>query len=217
MFADINTIVLDLDGTLYVNKDLAREIRDSAGRYIASLRGIGEADAWLLIEDTKKRISDKIGRESTLTAACVELGGDMRHLHEHFAAEIRPELYLARDDDLAKLLEKLAKSFDLYIYTNNNHSLCDRIMKTLGISGSFRGAFTIEDYWRPKPDLTVLEKIFLRIGRKPAECLFVGDRYDVDLRLPASLGSEVFLVGNVQELLSLLHKTMEDKFCEISK
>jgi aspartate ammonia-lyase len=206
LFSEINTIILDLDGTLYVNNDLAREIRVSASRYIASLRGIDESDASLLIEDAKKRISAARGLESTLTAACIDLGGDMRQLHEHFAAEIKPELFLSRDDGLASLLDSLTNSFDLYIYTNNNRFLCDRIMKSLGISDCFRGTFTIEDYWRPKPDITVLEKILLRIGRTPTECLFIGDRYDVDLRLPASMGSEVFLVSNVWELVSLLRK-----------
>jgi putative hydrolase of the HAD superfamily len=210
LFSDINTIILDLDGTLYVNDDLAWEIRVSARRYIALLRGIDEGEARFLIEDAKKRISAASGLDSTMTAACVELGGNIRHLHEHFAAEIKPELFLSRDEVLASVLDRLTKSFDLYIYTNNNRFLCDRIMESLGISAYFRGTFTIEDYWRPKPDITVLEKIFVRIGRKPTECLFIGDRYDVDLRFPASLGSKVFLVRNAGELISFLRKTMED-------
>jgi putative hydrolase of the HAD superfamily len=210
LFSHINTIILDLDGTLYVNEDLAREIKSSATRYISSLRGIDESDACQLIKDAKNRITAATGRDSTLTAACLELGGDMRQLHEHFAAEIRPESFLSRDNGLANLLNKLVNRVDLYIYTNNNRILCDRIIKSLGISACFRGAFTIEDYWRPKPDTDVLEKIFARIGRKPAECLFIGDRYDVDLRLPASMGSEVFLVRNVQELESILQKSIED-------
>ena len=41
------------------------------------------------------------------------------------------------------------------------------------------------------------------IGRLPQECLFVGDRYDIDLRLPAEMGCAVFLVSNTEELFAL--------------
>ena len=73
----------------------------------------------------------------------------------------------------------------------------------LGVAGLFRRVFTIEDTWRPKPDRTGLEDIFRGIGRKPAECLFIGDRYDIDLRLPAALGCAVFLVSTTEELFHL--------------
>ena len=76
-------------------------------------------------------------------------------------------------------------------------------MGTLGIAGYFRRVFTIEDSWRPKPDLTTLHDIFATIGSEPAHCLFIGDRYDIDLRLPQQLGSSVFLSTTLADLLSL--------------
>jgi putative hydrolase of the HAD superfamily len=212
--ADTKTIILDLDGTLYVSSDVAREIRLSASRYIASMRGVDREQAWFLIEDTKKRISAGSGREATLTAACLELGGDLRALHRHFASEINPARYLTRDRELVNVLEGLAGRFEFYIYTNNNRCLCDEIMKALGVSPFFRGVFTIEDFWRPKPDLSVLEQIFARVGRKAPECLFVGDRYDVDLRLPALMGSRVALVKCSQELVKLLKELTKEEFVQ---
>ncbi len=211
MFAGVKAIIFDLDGTLYVNAGLAQEIKASSTRYIASLSGVDDADARFLIEDTQERLSAVSGRETTLSAACMELGGDIRQLHNHFAAEIKPELFLERNEGLVKILGRLANGFDLYLYTNNNRFLCGRIMKSLGISEFFRAVFTIEDCWRPKPDVCTLEKIFADIGRLPAECLFIGDRYDVDLRLPATFGSPVFLVRNVQELMSLLQDIINGK------
>ncbi len=211
MFADAKAIVFDLDGTLYVNDALARQIRTSAGRYIASLKRIDIIDAGHLLHAAQKRLSAESGMESTLSAACVEVGGDIRLLHDHFSAEIRPELFLERDDGLVKALDRLSDIADLYIYTNNNRFLCGRIMACLGISGFFRRVFTIEDSWRPKPDMPALEQVFAGIGVAPQECIFVGDRYDIDLRLPASMGSPVFLVGSVVGLLKVLREITDSK------
>ncbi len=204
MFADAKAIVFDLDGTLYVNESLAREIKISASRYIASLREIDVSAAKSLLEATRNRLSAESGLESTLSAACIEAGGDIRRLHDHFSAEIRPEMFLDRDDGLVKILDRLAGILELYIYTNNNRFLCTRIMERLGVSGLFRRVFTIEDSWRPKPDISSLRQVFAGIGKPPGECVFIGDRYDIDLRLPAELGSPVCLVGNVAELVTLL-------------
>jgi putative hydrolase of the HAD superfamily len=97
----------------------------------------------------------------------------------------------------------LSGGFELYLYTNNNCQLSGRIMNVLGLTDLFRRVFTIEETWSPKPDRRTLLNILKEIGKKPEECLFVGDRYDVDLRLPAELGSAVCLVKSVDELLPL--------------
>jgi len=210
LLAGIKTLVFDLDGTLYVCDDLAHEIKICASRYIASLKGVETDKAWLFLENTKKRLSVLSGREATLSEACMELGGDMKQLHNLFAEVINPELFLKKDVGLVKLLQKLQDQFELHIYTNNNRILTDKILKTLGVSGLFQNVFTIESFWSPKPDSSALENIFTLINRVPAECLFVGDRYDVDLRLPAMKGSAVFLSKSVQELMVLLKILYEE-------
>jgi putative hydrolase of the HAD superfamily len=211
LFHDVKAIIFDLDGTLYSSDALAKEIKESANRYIASLKSIDVTDAGSLIENTRNKLSGLSGMETTLTETCLELGGDIHQLHAHFAAEINPELYLGHDEQLVTFLEMLAKKFDLYIYTNNNRNLCGRIMKSLGITGCFSKVFTIEDYWQPKPDISALKNIFARTGKSPAECLFVGDRYDIDLRLPVSLGCPVFLVSSTQGLVFPLKSLVNEE------
>ena len=210
MYSDIKALVFDLDGTLYVSAPLGREIQLSAGRYIAELKGVGPEEAALLIRDAKKRLSSASGVDATLSMACMELGGDLRELHRRFAAEVDPAGYLSRDERVVELLKTLESRFELYIYTNNNRTLSATIMDLLGIGGLFRQVFTIEDTWRPKPDQAGLEGIFSRTERKPDECLFIGDRYDVDLRLPAAMGCAVFLVSTTEELFHLCKLMSEE-------
>jgi putative hydrolase of the HAD superfamily len=201
--SDLKALLFDLDGTLYLSTALGREIRRSACRYIADLKGIGAAEADLLLTDTKKRLTANSGIDTPLSLACIELGGDLRELHRRFAGEINPVPFLDRDERVVELLKILESKFGLYLYTNNNRTLSAAIMRLIGVAGLFREEFTIEDYWRPKPNREALAEILQRIGRKPEECLFVGDRYDIDLRLPAEMGCAVFLVNSTEELLSL--------------
>jgi putative hydrolase of the HAD superfamily len=203
VLGELKALVFDLDGTLYVNKELGREINICACRYIAELKGMSVVEAKELLRETKKTLSSESGIDSTLSHACMELGGDLKELHRRFTDEIVPEPFLSRDDRVVKLLQSLGSKYELSLYTNNNRRLSIRIMEAIGVAGLFRQVLTIEDYWQPKPDREALEKIYQTLGRRPAECLFIGDRYDIDLRLPAVMGSTVFLATSVEELLPL--------------
>jgi putative hydrolase of the HAD superfamily len=203
LLSDLKSLVFDLDGTLYVNHDLGREIHLCGCRYIGELKGTSVTEADELIRATKKWLKEESGFDSSLSHACLELGGDLRELHRRFALEIRPERYLSPDDRVTRLLQSLGRRFDLTIYTNNNLILANLIMELIGVAGLFRHVLTIEDSWRPKPDRDALEGVYRTIARKPAECMFIGDRYDIDLRLPAAMGSTVFLAKSVEELFPL--------------
>lgn len=201
--ADIRGIVFDLDGTLYVCDRFAAEIQDAAAAYIAGVMGIGQGEAGELMAATRQRLVEENGTVQTLSAVCVELGGSVRELHRYFERSLRPEAYLVRDERVIRLLEVLGGQFSLYIYTNNNRVLTTRIMDYLGLDGLVRGIYTIDDTWRGKPDEGMVRRVLEEIGLAPNETLFVGDRYDVDLRVPEQLGCPVYLSQSLELLLRL--------------
>jgi putative hydrolase of the HAD superfamily len=197
--------IFDLDGTLYFDDQLGREIGRVAAVYMARLQGVEPEAAWALVRQTRKRLAEEQGFEASLSAACLALGGDLRDLHSFFAEEIKPEAYLRIDQGVVETLEALAGKFSLYLYTNNNLTLTTRIMDAIGVSHIFDRVFTIEDFWLAKPDSAVIESVLTAIGRLPGECLFVGDRYDIDLRLPALMGAQVHHVTCREDFMAL-HK-----------
>ncbi len=203
MLSGIHAIIFDLDGTLYISDGLAREVSLAACRFIARLRGITADDAADLIRETRSRLSRASGADTSLTAVCAELGGSTQQFHEAITPGVNPEQYLRPDARVVNLLASLKKRYELYVYTNNNRTLSGRILSVLGISDLFNGVFTIEDSWRPKPDRSALRSLLSSIGRMPDECLFVGDRYDIDLRLPAGMGSAVMLISSIDDLYRL--------------
>lgn len=203
MPAEIKGIVFDLDGTLYVCKRFADRIHTASTTYIAGLKGINEAEAELLMAATRSRLTEENGTVQTISAVCTELGGSIQELHRYFERILRPEEYLVRDARVIRLLALLAEKFALYIYTNNNRVLTARIMSYLGLDGLVSGTFTIDDTWRGKPDEEMVRGVLAKIALPPHEVLFVGDRYDVDLRLPDQLGCPVYLCQSVEQLLRL--------------
>jgi putative hydrolase of the HAD superfamily len=210
LFEGISTIVFDLDGTLYVNDELALEITKAASLYIGGLKGISPDEAAILIAETRERLTKKSGSDTSLTLACNELGGDTASFHRAITPEISPESFLRPDKRVVKLISSLSVKFELYIYTNNNRILSTRTLSALGIAGHFRKVFTIEDFQRPKPDRKALGDILALLGGGPENILFVGDRYDIDLRLPAELGCAVFQVTEIDDLLRLQTLTSEN-------
>ena len=201
--APLRAIIFDLDGTLYVDRELGWEIHQSACRTIARVRGVPLSRAEELLKETKERLVAELGYRVSLTRTCTELGADIPELHRRFCEEITPEAFLQQDDRVVELLKRLGTRYELYLYTNNNLCLANRIMRLIGIEGMFRRVYSIEDSWRPKPDRRVLEEMLREIGCRPDECLFVGDRYDVDLMVPREMGAQVFLSASVEELLTL--------------
>ena len=201
--AEIKGIVFDLDGTLYVCDRFAAEIQAGAAAYIAGVKGITQAEAGELMAATRLRLAEESGTVQTISAVCRELGGSVQELHRHFERTLRPETYLVRDERVIRLLERLAGQYSLYIYTNNNRVLATRIIDYLGLDRVLSGIFTIDDSWLGKPDEGMVRRVLDEIGLAPNETLFVGDRYDVDLRVPEQLGCPVYLSQNLELLLRL--------------
>ncbi|MDD2541525.1 MAG: HAD family hydrolase [Desulfuromonadaceae bacterium] len=202
-YSEIKGIVFDLDGTLYVCERFASEIQAAAAAYIAGLKRITPAEAGLMITATRQRLTEESGTVQTLSAVCTELEGSVQELHRFFERTLRPEALLVRDERVIQLMKHLAKSFALYIYTNNNRVLTARIMNYLGLDGVVCGTFTIDDTWLGKPDEGMVQRVLEKIGLSPQEALFVGERYDVDLRMPEQLGCPVYLSQNLEQLLRL--------------
>ncbi|HIJ89204.1 MAG TPA: HAD family hydrolase [Desulfuromonadales bacterium] len=201
--AEIRGIVFDLDGTLYVCDRYAAEIHAEAVGYIAALMQISTAEAGLIMAATRLRLVEESGTVPTISAVCTGLGGNGPDLHRVFLQKLRPEAYLVRDERVIRLLKRLAEKFTLAIYTNNNRALTARIMNCLGLDGLIAHIFTIDDTWRGKPDEEMVCRVLAALKLSPEEALFVGDRYDVDLRVPEQLGCPVYLSQHLEQLLRL--------------
>ncbi len=199
----ITAIVFDLDGTLYVSAPLEEAIGRSAARYAGELLGTTADAGGQRLMEVRQRLTDERGTLQTLAVAIETIGGTVSELHRRFAAEIDPRPYLRPDPRVNNLLNGLGRRYTCWLLTNNNRTLTTKILAALAVPEVFHRVITINDTWRPKPDETVLDRLLEELSRPPDQVLFVGDRYDIDLRLPADRGCPVLLTRTVDELMAL--------------
>lgn len=208
--AQITTIVFDQDGTLYDTPAMGDAVLEAAYGFVAARRSVSPGEARCLIDEARIRVRERLGVTPTLSLAIREMGLSLRDLHDHFARTVDPARHLLRDDRLVSLFMVLKERYHLVLYTNNNRPLTEGILAVLGLSDAFGRIFTIEDSWRPKPDRQTLETIFRECGVVPAECLFIGDREDIDVTLPVSMGARGVVVKTVDELLRVGQTLLEE-------
>nr|WP_307726397.1 HAD family hydrolase [Trichlorobacter sp.] len=199
----IKAIVFDLDGTLYVSETFEQIIWESASRYVGELLGVPPAEGGARLKELRQRLTDERGTVQTIAVAIETLGGTVPELHRRFAEELDPHDYIQPDPRVLPLISALGQRYVCWLLTNNNQTLTSKILSCLDLEQGFQRVITINDTWRPKPDQVVLDQILTELSFPPEAVLFVGDRYDIDLRLPEQLGCPVLLTKTIDELMQL--------------
>ena len=199
----IKAIVFDLDGTLYVSDAFEHAVWESVSRYAGELLGISAEAGGQRIKELRQRLTEERGTLQTLAVAIEVLGGTVPEMHRRFAEELDPHDYIEPDPRVLPLIAMLTERYTCWLLTNNNRILTSKILACLGLEESFQRVITINDTWRPKPDQEVLDQVLSDLGLPSEAVLFVGDRYDIDLRLPKQQGCPVLLTKTIDELMQL--------------
>lgn len=199
----IKAIVFDLDGTLYVSDPFEQAIYASVSRYAGELLGVSADAGGQQLRELRERLTAERGTVQTLAVAIVALGGTVPEMHHRFALELEPNRFLQPDPQVKALIEQLGRRYTSWLLTNNNQTLTHKILACLKLEQSFKRVITINDSWRPKPDQDLLDQVLTELALPPEAVLFVGDRYDIDLRLPEKMGCPVLLTRTIEELMQL--------------
>lgn len=199
----IKAIVYDLDGTLYVSESFEHAIWESVSRYAGELLGVPAKAGGQQLQALREHLTAERGTVQTLAVAIQVMGGTVPEMHRRFAEELEPDQFIQPDPRVKALVEQLGRRYTGWLLTNNNQVLTCKILSCVGLEQSFHRVITINDTWRPKPDQVLLDQILSELGLPPEAVLFVGDRYDIDLRLPEKLGCPVLLTRSIDELMQL--------------
>ena len=196
--------VFDLDGTLYDTSLLDQANERALQQAIAEWRNISLNDAEALLEEHLQRKSAGDNR-SSLYKATLSTGVPDSVIAKWQKRELHPEEQLEPDMELARLLATLARRAQLALITNTRTSIAVRAVSALGIDPAvfavLRGGDKLKE---PKPSPRDLQEIIQFFAIKPAECLCVGDRWDVDLQPAQNIGMAVQLVAGRDELCTKL-------------
>ena len=196
-------VIFDIDSTLYTNEAYAREQVDVQIRYFASLRGMEADEARKAIGDWRDEYARTHGRKMSLGNALVHFGVPISESIRWREELIEPARFLESDARLRETLDSLARHFTLVAVTNNPILPAGKTLDALGVRDLFLSLIGLDTTGVSKPH----EKPFLAAraaaGCPAAECLSVGDRYDIDIALPLELGMGGILVDGVADVYAL--------------
>ena len=200
----IKTIIFDIDSTLYTNGAYVSHQSEVQLRRFAKVRGISEREARTMFDDYRSEWSkthggQKISESNTFAALGIPIETCVAWRNEL----IEPADFLSRDERLLEALQTLKRSYALVCVTNNPVSVGRKTLCALGVEDCIASVIGLDTFGKSKPAREPFEKAAEETGAEIAECLSVGDRYDIDIALPFAMGMGGILVNGVSDVYKL--------------
>ena len=203
---DLRAFIFDIDSTLYTNQAYAFEQVDCQVRQFAKERGITADEARRMVADYRKKFAaehegSKVSLGNTLLAFGVPIEQSVQWRREL----LEPADFLGRDEKLIETLKGLQEKYQLICVTNNPVLPARKTLDAIGISEFFPEIVGLDTCFKSKPALEPFETAVERLGGgiKAENCLAVGDRYDMDIKLPLEMGMGGILVSGVEEVYQI--------------
>ncbi len=203
---DLRAFIFDIDSTLYTNQTYAFEQVDCQVRQFAKERGISADEARRMVADYRKKFAaehegSKVSLGNTLLAFGVPIEQSVQWRREL----LEPADFLGRDERLIETLKGLQEKYQLICVTNNPVLPARKTLDAIGISEFFPEIVGLDTCFKSKPALEPFETAVERLGGgiKAENCLAVGDRYDMDIKLPLEMGMGGILVSGVEEVYQI--------------
>ncbi len=200
----IQTLIFDIDSTLYTNSAYAYEQVDCQVREFAKLKNMTSDEARKLVFDFRKNFAKenngkKISLGNLLTNFDIPIEQSVKWRNDL----MRPEDFLVRDEKLICELQILSKKYKLICVTNNPVKPARKTLEVIGISDFFEHIVGLDTCYKSKPAREPFEKA-LELTKTTAEnAVAIGDRYDLDIELPLRMGMGGIEVSGVEDLYDL--------------
>ncbi|PUA34087.1 MAG: hypothetical protein B9J98_01525 [Candidatus Terraquivivens tikiterensis] len=182
-------IIFDIDGTLYRSDEYEKELHRKIVELLAERLGCSSEEAKAKLRMLRREVA-------SISWCLIKLGINLREFYAELAKRVNPSDYITEAKEVRDLLRKLKESgFKLAAHTNSGKALALKVLGALGIEPSTFDIIVTSDEAEPKPSRDGYLKI-LRLARMTAgEAVYVGDRYEVDLKTAKELGIKTIMVG----------------------
>lgn len=198
---NLKTIIFDIDSTLYTNEEYAVEQVDIQLRHFAKLRNTTPDNIRQMIKDFRDEYSrTHDGKKISLGNTLTHFGVSIEDSINWRETLLEPKLFLPRDKKLIEVLTQLKTKYNLICVTNNPVLPAFKTLEAIGIEKLIPDIIGLDTCHKSKPDPEILLLAAEKTNASPKECLSVGDRYDIDLRLAMELGMGGILVDGVEDV-----------------
>jgi len=200
----IQTLIFDIDSTLYTNSAYAYEQVDCQVREFAKLKNMTSDEARKLVFDFRKNFAkENNGKKISLGNLLTNFGIPIELSVQWRNDLMRPEDFLVRDEKLICELQILSKKYKLICVTNNPVKPARKTLEVIGISDFFEHIVGLDTCYKSKPAREPFEKA-LELTKTAAEnAVAIGDRYDLDIELPLRMGMGGIEVSGVEDVYGL--------------
>ena len=200
----IQTLIFDIDSTLYTNSAYAYEQVDCQVREFAKLIKLTSDEARKLVFDFRKKFAEENGgKKISLGNLLTNFGIPIEQSVKWRNDLMRPEDFLVRDEKLICELQILSKKYKLICVTNNPVKPARKTLEVIGISDFFEHIVGLDTCYKSKPAREPFEKA-LELSKTAAEnAVAIGDRYDLDVQLPLQMGMGGIEVSGVEDVYDL--------------
>ncbi|MEW5817043.1 MAG: HAD family hydrolase [Spirochaetota bacterium] len=200
----ISGLIFDIDNTLYECEEFIQAQETGLISRLAEEKGKSFSVMKAEIDLYRQKFAVRNGgKRPSLGNTFVEFGIPIPTSADWRESIIVPEDYLTVDMTLAAVLEKLSRRYGLITVTNNPVSTGKRILRALGVEAYFLDVIGLDKSGVSKPHTIPFHLAAEAIGVKPANCVSIGDRYEVDIEIPLSMGMGGVLVEGIQDTYNL--------------
>lgn len=200
---NLNCIIFDIDSTLYTHEIYAKEQIDVQIKEFASLMQMSLKDAHEAIDTFKEEHLRVHGKKLSLANTLEYFGIPISESIRWRENLIEPARFLSKDKKLIDCLQKLAKKFRLAALTNNSIIPGKKNLEALGVQDFFPILVGLDTTGESKPHPKTFTTVLDRVGEKAETCISIGDRYDIDIAYPLSIGMGGILVDGVSDVYQL--------------
>ncbi len=202
--AETKAILFDIDSTLYTNASYAFEQVDVQIRHFADLRGISHKEGRELIENyraewAKNHNGEKTSLGNTLKAFGIPIEESIKWRE----TLLEPKDFLQKDKRLFATLAELEKKYRIAAVTNNPSLPARKTLQCLGVNQFFNNLVALDTCSVSKPHPAPYQHAAKLLNVPCSCCVSVGDRFDIDLRVPMELGMGGILVDGVEDVYQL--------------
>lgn len=193
-YSKVKNIFFDLDNTLILDKDSDSEYY----KEVLSNLGYDEKkfyEIYIAIDEYDKTLTE----ENSFYKEDEMLNFINKYLNENYPIELIDGLKKAMEENWIKrplieekILDSLAKKYNLYVYTNYFGNSQAKRLENIGYKKYFKKVFGADEYGA-KPYKKNFEAILNEINAKPEECIMIGDTKRLDILAANNIGMKSIL------------------------
>lgn len=207
------TLIFDLDGTLYPRIIYLSEYYNFALKASKELLGLSDDEAKVFLE-SGNIFQNPIGEPGSVSSLLVRRGISLRNWNDYRNKYFDISIHVSLDIELVGTLQTLSKLYKLALITNNTSKITRQILNKLGLLETiFSVILTSDDNIALKPDIQSFAYVLKRLGTQPKSMLSIGDRYNVDIAPVLTIGGSGVLVYEPHEITEFSEKYLVVSHC----